>query len=93
MTEKTIAEMSTAKKSIMEGSIKGEFLCVVCPNGCFIEAEYAPGHPTTLLSNGGNRCVRGKDWVRQEIENPERTIATSVPVRGGDFLLASVRTK
>lgn len=73
--------------------IKGEFLCVVCPNGCFIEAEYLPGHPATLLSLTGNRCARGNDWVRQEIENPMRTISTSVPVHGGDFLLASVRTK
>lgn len=74
-------------------TIRGEFLCVVCPNGCFIEAEYAEGHPATLLSLAGNRCARGKEWVRQEIGNPMRTIATSVPVRGGDFLLASVRTK
>lgn len=74
-------------------TIKGEFLCVVCPNGCFIEAEYGEGHPAVLLSLTGNRCARGKEWVRQEIENPMRTIATSVPVRGGDFLLASVRTK
>lgn len=89
MTEKMSAEAAR------EGSTKGEFVCVVCPNGCFIEAEYigdASG-AATLLSLAGNRCARGKTWVQQELENPMRTIATSVPVRGGDFLLASVRTK
>ncbi|MDR3230597.1 MAG: DUF1667 domain-containing protein [Synergistaceae bacterium] len=80
MTEKTIE------------SIKGEFVCVVCPNGCFIEAEYTTEGGAKLLSLAGNRCERGRDWVRQELETPMRTIATSIPVRDGDFLLASVRT-
>ena len=30
--------------------------------------------------------------VHQEIENPKRTIASSVPVKNGDGLMASVRT-
>ncbi|MDR2174509.1 MAG: DUF1667 domain-containing protein [Synergistaceae bacterium] len=78
-------------------AVKGEFVCVVCPNGCFIEAEYedgkSPGGEAKLLSLTGNRCQRGEAWVSQELSAPMRTIATSVPVRGGDFLLASVRTK
>jgi CxxC motif-containing protein len=76
----------------LEKNLKGEFVCVVCPNGCFIEAEYTNEGGAKLISLTGNRCERGKDWVRQELETPMRTIATSVPVRGGDFLLASVRT-
>ncbi|MDR1731407.1 MAG: DUF1667 domain-containing protein [Synergistaceae bacterium] len=77
-----------------ENRIKGEFTCVVCPNGCFIEAEYLEGgsEGPKLLSLAGNQCKRGETWVRQEIETPMRTISTSVPVHGGDFLLASVRT-
>ncbi|MDR1742075.1 MAG: DUF1667 domain-containing protein [Synergistaceae bacterium] len=74
---------------------KGEFICVTCPNGCPIEAEYIrePGKPGTLLSFTGNKCPKGEAWVRQEIENPMRTIATSIPVTGGSFLNTSVRTK
>ncbi|MDR1049128.1 MAG: DUF1667 domain-containing protein [Synergistaceae bacterium] len=77
-------------------TVKGEFVCVVCPNGCFIEAEYEeapPGGEAKILSLTGNRCQRGEAWVSQELSAPMRTIATSIPVRGGDFLLASVRTK
>jgi len=40
----------------------------------------------------GNVCRRGEAWARQEVENPMRTIASSVPVNKGDFPLVSVRT-
>lgn len=75
--------------------MKGEFLCVVCPNGCVIEAEFSQGErekPPKLTEAVGHRCSRGLKWVRQEIENPMRTIATSVPVRNGNSISASVRT-
>ena len=73
-------------------AMKGEFLCVVCPNGCAIEAEFTTDKPPKLLRASGQRCPRGLDWVRQEIENPMRTIASSVLVQNGDFIAASVRT-
>ncbi len=75
--------------------LSGEFLCVVCPNGCTIDAAFeagGEGHEPRLISAGGYRCPRGETWVRQEIENPMRTIASSVLVRGGDYIAASVRT-
>lgn len=72
----------------------GEFICVVCPNGCPIDAEFArmPDGRSELISSSGSACPKGEAWIKQEIESPMRTIATSVPVDGGDLLLASVRT-
>lgn len=75
--------------------MSGEFLCVVCPNGCVVDAEFeagGEGSPPRLISASGYRCPRGEAWVRQEIENPMRTIASSVLVRNGDYIAASVRT-
>jgi len=69
-----------------------EFTCVVCPNGCTIVADVDDDETPVVTRVQGNICKRGEDWARQEVENPMRTIASSVPVRGGDFLLASVRT-
>ena len=69
-----------------------EFTCVLCPSGCLIDAELTGDHPPKLKCFSGNSCQKGEDWVRQEIENPMRTIATSVPVRGGVFGNVSVRT-
>ena len=69
-----------------------EYVCIVCPNGCPLKAELSGGTPEELLSVKGNLCPRGITWVRQEIENPMRTISTSVLVKGGDLPLVSVRT-
>ena len=73
--------------------MKGEFICVVCPNGCSIDAEFEAGRPPKLISAEGYACDRGLSWVRQEIENPMRTIASSMLVKNGNFIAASVRTR
>ena len=70
----------------------GEFTCVVCPAGCFIEAEFTEEHPPKLKSFSGARCEKGEVWIKQEIESPMRTFATSLSVRGGDFETVSLRT-
>ena len=68
--------------------MKRTFTCIVCPNGCEIEAEY---EGTEVRSVTGNLCPKGKDYVTQELVDPRRTIATSVRVLGGTMPLASVR--
>lgn len=69
-----------------------EFTCVVCPNGCTIVADVDDDDTPVVARVRGNLCPRGEVWARQEVENPMRTIASSVPVEGGDFPLVSVRT-
>lgn len=69
-----------------------EFTCVVCPNGCSLKVEVTDGEKPEVVKVEGNICKRGESWARQEVENPMRTIASSILVRGGDFTLASVRT-
>ena len=68
--------------------MKRSFTCIVCPNGCEIEAEY---EGTKVLSVSGNLCPKGKTYVTQELVDPRRTIASSVRVHGGTLPLASVR--
>ena len=69
--------------------MKRTFTCIVCPNGCEMEAEY---EGTNVLSVTGNLCPKGRDYVTQELVDPQRTIASSVRVTGGILPLASVRT-
>ena len=64
------------------------FTCIVCPNGCEVTAEIENGEVVKVT---GNTCPRGEDYVRQEIIDPRRTIASSVPVIGGELPLTSVR--
>ena len=68
--------------------MKRVFTCIVCPNGCEVEAEY---EGTKVLSVTGNLCPKGKTYVTQELTDPRRTIASSVRVLGGELPLASVR--
>lgn len=72
--------------------MRKELICVICPNGCQLQAEIQEGEQPVVTDVTGNLCDKGPEWARQEIINPMRTIASSVLVEGGDFPLASVRT-
>ncbi|MCI9584725.1 DUF1667 domain-containing protein [Clostridiaceae bacterium] len=65
-----------------------EFTCIICPNGCEIQAETDQG---SLISLTGHTCPKGEAYVKQELTDPRRNIATSVLVKGGELPLASVR--
>lgn len=62
------------------------FTCIICPNGCEITAEY---EGDTVYAVRGATCPKGDAYVRQELTDPQRNIATSV--LGGELPLASVR--
>lgn len=65
-----------------------EFTCIVCPNGCEITVDVENGN---LHSITGAACTRGEAYVRQELTDPRRTLASSVVVKGGTLPLVSVR--
>lgn len=62
--------------------------CIVCPNGCELEAEIVDGK---CVSVSGNLCPKGAQYAAQEVEAPKRTIASSVAVKNGVLPLVSVR--
>lgn len=64
------------------------YTCIICPNGCEIEAELENGQ---ICSITGHTCPRGEEYVRQELTAPSRTIASSVMVKGGTLPVTSVR--
>lgn len=65
-----------------------EYTCIVCPNGCEISAKIENGN---ILSLDGARCKRGHEYVNQELTNPQRNIASSILLEGGESPLVSVR--
>ena len=71
---------------------KKELICIVCPNGCLLEAEIEEGDGIKVGEVSGSLCEKGPVWAQQELTNPVRTIASNVLVAGGDFDLVSVRT-
>ena len=66
-----------------------EFTCILCPNGCDIQADL--DDKNTIQSINGANCQGGISYVRQEITDPQRTISSSILVKGGALPLVSVR--
>ena len=70
--------------------MKREFTCIICPNGCEIQAEINDG---VLTSVSGHTCPKGEAYVRQELTDPRRNIATSVLVKDPkDQIFAAMET-
>ena len=65
-----------------------EYTCIICPNGCELTAEFEDGK---VLTVHGALCKRGREYVEQELTNPQRNIASSILLEGGVLPLASVR--
>lgn len=65
------------------------FTCIICPNGCDIQAEVNDNGRVTAMT--GSACAKGADYVTQELTAPERTIASSVTLKHGELPLVSVR--
>lgn len=68
--------------------MKRTLTCIICPNGCEMELEQGEGGSLTLRGAG---CPRGEAYARQEMTDPQRTIASSVRLRNGELPLVSVR--
>ncbi|MDR1409287.1 MAG: DUF1667 domain-containing protein [Oscillospiraceae bacterium] len=51
-----------------------EIICIVCPNGCRMEASGEGGN----LQVSGNLCPKGIDFAKAEITAPMRSLTTTV---------------
>lgn len=49
-----------------------ELICIVCPNGCLLK------YNEETKTVAGNSCKRGEEFFLQELEQPKRTIATTI---------------
>jgi CxxC motif-containing protein len=68
---------------------KKTLICVVCPNGCELNACIDDNNKVSIERL---ECKRGYEWAKQELLDPQRTITSSVAVDNGDWPLVSVRT-
>lgn len=64
--------------------------CIQCPRGCRLTVAVEAGAVTTVEGNG---CDLGPTWAKREVEDPVRTLTTSVRVLRGAEELVSVRTQ
>jgi CxxC motif-containing protein len=69
--------------------ITEKMICITCPMGCSVEVTR---EGQTLLSVDGNTCKRGEEYVRRELTDPRRMVATTVKVKDGIHPLVPVYT-
>ena len=59
-----------------------QLTCIVCPQGCTIQAIFEGNE---LVEVKGNRCPRGKVYTEEEIFHPTRTLTTTVQLHNGVY--------
>lgn len=64
--------------------------CIVCPRGCEIRVLTEGGE---VIEVEGATCPLGEKYAEKEVRNPERTLITVIPCRGGDPPTVSVKTE
>lgn len=68
---------------------KRELICIGCPMGCAVTVELEAGEIRKIY---GNTCKTGENYARKEVTAPERTVTTTVRVKGGVCAAAPVKT-
>ena len=70
-----------------EGEVSDRLTCVLCPLGCELEVTGSRAHPEI----SGNLCDKGVGFAAEEVLDPKRNLATSVPLKGTVTRMVSVR--
>jgi CxxC motif-containing protein len=65
-----------------------KMICITCPKGCTLEVTLE-GQTVLKVSPG---CKRGQEYVKRELVDPRRMVATTVRVKGGTHPLLPVAT-
>ena len=64
--------------------------CISCPMGCQLTVTI---EDTYVKNVAGASCNRGKDYAKTEIINPVRMVTSTVPIRGSNLKMISVKTQ
>lgn len=67
-----------------------QITCTICPLSCDIVLEI--GEDGNIYSLTGNKCARGEAYATKEHTSPERTLTTTVAIKGALHPLLPVRT-
>ena len=67
-----------------------ELICIICPNGCHLMVYTNEQNRVIEVENA--LCKNGRAYSVSEIQNPERSLTTTVKVSGGVQPLVSVRS-
>lgn len=71
--------------------VKKIIRCIVCPEGCMINAIYNETE-SVIESIDGYQCKRGVKFAEEEIKNPTRVLTTTVAIDAKNKKRLSVRS-
>ncbi|HEX7432212.1 MAG TPA: DUF1667 domain-containing protein [Anaerolineaceae bacterium] len=66
-----------------------KLICITCPKGCTLQVDR---DGKTVIEVRGAGCKRGPDYVKAELTDPRRMVASTVKVKGGLHPLIPVYT-
>lgn len=66
----------------MTETTKKKIRCIVCPEGCQLQAEY-DADSKKVISLEGYNCKKGIKFAEAEISNPLRTLTTTISIDSG----------
>ncbi len=69
--------------------MKREMICISCPIGCHLTAEWEEGGEPRI---SGNKCPRGEEYGREEILAPKRVVTATVALEGGRIDRLPIKT-
>ena len=64
-------------------------ICIQCPKGCNVKITFSK---KAIIKIEGNTCEKGELYVKQELENPVRTITSTVLTKGLELKMLPVKT-
>ncbi len=68
--------------------------CIICPMGCSMEIELETDSNgiNKVISVKDNGCKRGEHYASKELQNPTRTLTSTIKVNGGTLPVVPVKT-
>lgn len=63
-----------------------DMICIVCPRGCHLHVD------ETSFAVSGNSCEKGAEYGKTELQNPTRTLTSTVRLLGGALRRCPVRS-
>lgn len=62
-------------------------ICILCPKGCHLQVDEQNNYHVT-----GNGCERGVAYGKKELQNPTRTLTSTVRINGAPLPRLPVKT-
>ncbi len=69
--------------------MKKEMICISCPIGCHLTAEWEEGETPRVT---GNKCPRGEEYGKEEVLAPRRVVTATVALERGRVGRLPVKT-